>query len=343
MDPILNTLFVTQQGAYLRKDHGRVAVELPDDQTAEFPLLHIGSFVLFGRVMVSPALMRWCGENGRPVSFLGRAGRFYSRLTPPCSGNVLLRLDQFRRADDETAALPIARNIVAGKIQNSRNSIMRSRRDSDSADARDALSEAAEHLAQTLIALPAKDTLDEVRGVEGEAARAYFGVLDRMLLADRDQLRFEHRTRRPPRDPVNSVLSFLYAVLVHDCAAAAEAVGLDPQVGFLHAPRPGRPSLALDLMEELRPVLADRLALTLFNRQQLTHDDFVTREGGAVHIEDDARKTIIRAYQERKEDEITHPALERTVPLGLVPHLQARLLARTLRGDLDAYPAFVYG
>ncbi len=342
MDPVLNTLFVTQQGAYLRKDHGRVVVELPEDQKAEFPLLHIGSFVLFGRVMVSPALVRWCGENGRPISFLGRGGRFYSRLRPPCSGNVLLRLDQFRAADDEQAALPIARNIVAGKIQNSRNSIMRSRRDSDCPADREALGRAAEQLADSLMGLPARDSLDQVRGVEGEAARAYFGVLDRMLLADREHFSFERRTRRPPRDPVNSVLSFLYAVLLHDCAAAAEAVGLDPQVGFLHAPRPGRPSLALDLMEELRPVLADRLALTLFNRRQLTPDDFHWREGGAVHIQDDARKEIIKAYQTRKGAEVTHPVLERRVPLGLVPHLQARLLARTLRGDLDAYPAFIH-
>ncbi|MFO8008484.1 MAG: type I-C CRISPR-associated endonuclease Cas1c [Candidatus Brocadiia bacterium] len=343
MEPILNTLFVTTEGAYLRKEHERVVIELPDAEDVKLPLRHLGSLVLFGRAMLTPALLRWCGENGLTVTWLTRHGRFCGRLVGPQSGNVLLRLEQHRAAADSGLALSIARNIVAGKVQNTRNSILRSRRDCDDEQDRSHLQAAADHLAACLRALPGKTALDEVRGIEGEAARTYFGVLDTMIRPHAEKLSFCGRVRRPPTDPVNSLLSFLYAILVHDCAAAAEGVGLDPQVGFLHAPRPGRPALALDLMEELRPVLADRLTLTLLNRRQLKPEDFERRQGGAVHIADDARRTVLKAFQQRKQDEITHPVLDRPMPLGLVPHVQARLLARTLRGDLDAYPPFIYG
>jgi len=342
MQPLLNTLFVTTQGAYLKKDHERIAIELPEGQHKELPLLHLDSLVLFGRVMLTPALLRWCGENGRQVTFLDRHGRFYGRLVGPKSGNVLLRLDQYRLAGQPDQAVHLARNIVAGKIHNCRNSLLRSRRDSNSDQDRERLQQTADHLAASLQALPAKSDLDQVRGAEGDAARAYFGALSNMIVADREHFTFEARVRRPPTDPVNSLLSFLYAILLHDCVAAAEGVGLDPQVGYLHAPRPGRPSLALDLMEELRPVLADRLALTLINRQQVQPDDFQRREGGAVTITDKARKTILQAYQRRKKQEVQHETLRRSVQLGLVPHLQARLLARTIRRDMEQYPPFIH-
>ncbi len=342
MPSVLNTLYVTVQGAYLKKEHERVVIELPENDARRIPLLHLDSMVLFGRVMVSPALMRWCGENGCAISFLSRTGQFRARLIGPRSGNVLLRLQQFELAADPDRALPLARNMVAGKIKNARHNLLRSRRDTDIEEDRQALQAAADRLAQSLRALPRRQNLDEVRGTEGIAARQYFAALPHMIRVDREALPFQGRVRRPPTDPVNSLLSYLYAILMHDCAAAAESTGLDPQVGFLHAPRPGRPSLALDLMEELRPVLADRVALTLLNRQQLQPGDFEKREGGAVHIRDEARKTILRAYQGRKNDEVQHPVLDRKVSFGLLPHLQARLLARTIRGDLDGYPPFLY-
>ena len=304
---------------------------------AQVPLHHLGAIVCFGNVLVSPALMGRCAEDGRAVVLMSRTGRFRARVQGPCSGNILLRETQFEQAASEAARTEITRALVAGKVQNSRRLVVRAAREVDDADRQGALQQAARHLARTLDYLKSTESTDAVRGLEGDAAKTYFGVLSHMIRRQRSDFEITHRSRRPPRDPFNAVLSFLYTLLLNDCVAAAEGVGLDVQMGFLHVPRPGRPSLGLDLMEELRAPVADRLALTLVNRRQLTPGDFRACDGGAVLLNDVGRATVIEAYQQRKQDTVTHPFLDRTMEIGLIPHTQARLLARTLRGDMDAY------
>ena len=275
----------------------------------------------------------WCGWTGGDALPPGRRG--------PLRGNVLLRRAQHLALSHPEQPWRIARQFVAGKVQNSRTQILRAARDAAAPDSSHALREAAEHLASGLRRLREAKDLDVIRGEEGHAARTYFGVFEHMIRGDKCTFGFDHRTRRPPRDPVNAVLSFLYALLQAECAGAADGVGLDPQVGYLHGLRPGRPALALDVMEELRPLAADRLALTLINRRQLGADDFEWLPAGAVHLNETGRRTVIAAYQRRKEVEVSHRVLKRKVPLGLVPHVQARLLARHLRGDLRDYPPFL--
>lgn len=342
MHQLLNTLYVMTQGAYLHLDHETLKVEVEGTTQLQVPLHHLGGVVCFGDVLVSPALVHRCAEDGRSVVFLDRNGRFKARVEGPVSGNVLLRRAQHLTLTDPQKPALIARNIVAGKIQNARQVVLRGAREADTPEDTTLLDECAAILRDSLASLEVSTDLDQIRGLEGEAARTYFGVLDRMVREDREAFRLDERSRRPPLDPMNALLSFLYTLLLNDCVAAAEGVGLDPQVGFLHALRPGRPALALDLMEELRAVLADRLALTLVNRRQVARKDFETRPGGAVYLTDEGRKEVVVAYQKRKQDEVQHPVLGQKVPLGLVPHVQARLLARYLRGDLEEYPPFLY-
>jgi CRISP-associated protein Cas1 len=342
LDPILNTLYVTSEPAYLHLDHDTVRVEQNRECKLQVPLHHLGAVVCFGDVLVSPALLRRCAEDGRSLVYLDRNGEFGARMEGPTSGNVLLRRDQYAGSLDAGRTLRIARNIVAAKIQNARQVVLRAAREAQNEEDGEALSRVARDQAAIVERLPAAADLDTVRGHEGEAARLYFGAFERMLLVDREAFRMQGRSRRPPLDRMNALLSFLYTLLLHDCVAAAEGVGLDPQVGFLHVLRSGRPALALDLMEELRAVLADRLALTLINRRQVTPKDFEERPGGAVRFTDDARKTVLVAYQKRKQDEVHHEAADRKAPLGLVPHIQARLLARHLRGDMDEYAPYLY-
>lgn len=342
MQQLLNTLYITTEGAYLRVDHDTLKVEVEKETKLQVPLHHIGGVVCFGDVMISPAAMARCVEGGRFVVLLDRNGRFNARVEGPVNGNVLLRCAQHEAMKDSVRTVSIARNIVAGKIQNSRQILLRGAREADDAADGASLKATAEALGYALGRLPLCEDLDTLRGVEGESARAYFGTFDRMIKEDRPTFTMDGRNRRPPRDPMNALLSFLYALLMNDCVAAVESVGLDPQMGFLHALRPGRAALALDLMEELRSVLADRLALTLINRRQVVAKHFQARPGGAVHLEDEARKNVIVAYQKRKQEEITHPVLDQKMPLGLVPHVQARLLARVLRGDLEAYPPYLH-
>lgn len=341
MHQILNTLYVTTENAYLRLDHETVRVSVEKETKLQVPLHHLGGFVCFGDIMVSPALMRRCGEDGRSLVLLDRNGRFKARLEGPVSGNVLLRRAQHDWSNDTDKSLGIAKKIVAGKVQNSRQVLMRAAREAADADDEAALRQGAATLADALARIAHCDDIERLRGFEGESARAYFNCLDCMVLEDRESFRLDGRNRRPPLDPMNALLSFLYALLTNDCVAAAEGVGLDPQVGFLHVLRPGRPALALDLMEELRAVLADRLALTLVNRRQITAHHFDDRPGGAVHLGEEGRKTVVVAYQTRKQEEIFHPLLEQKVPLGLVPHVQARVLARVIRGDLEDYVPFL--
>ena len=339
MKRLLNTLYVTHEDAWLHKDGANVVVDAEGAELGRAPVHLLGAIVCFGRIGASPALLGFCAESGVAVSFLTPEGRFLARLEGPTGGNVLLRRAQHRTSADRTAALPVARAVVAAKVANHRQVVRRALRDHgpDPAidDAGRRLADAARH------ALDAPD-LDRVRGLEGEAGHAYFSVFDRLIRRDEPDLRFKGRSRRPPLDAPNAVLSFLYAILANDCRAAAETVGLDPQMGFLHRDRPGRASLALDLMEEFRGPLADRVVLTLLNRGQLGPSDFRFLENGSVLLADDARKTVLTAYQQRKRQEIRHPFLEETIPLGLAPQIQAQLLARHLRGDLDGYPAFVW-
>jgi len=342
MHQLLNTLYITTEGAYLHIDHDTLKVEVEKETKLQVPVHHLGGIVCFGNVMVSPAAMARCAEDGRFVVLLDRNGRFKARVEGPASGNVLLRKAQFDAMNDTQKTLCIAKNIVAGKLQNSRQIVLRGAREADDPGDAGKLAKTATAIASALSRLPQCTDIDQVRGIEGEAARAYFESFDRMIREDRESFKMNGRNRRPPLDRINALISFLYALLMNDCVAGAEGVGLDPQVGFLHAIRPGRASLALDLMEEVRSVLADRLALTLINRKQIQAKHFIDRPGGAVHLDDDGRKEVVVAYQKRKQEEITHPLLNQKIPLGLIPHIQARLLARTLRGDMKEYIPFLY-
>ena len=341
----LNTLYVTTQGSYLSKDGANVVVSVEGEERARVPVHQLGGVTSFGRVSMSPALMGSLAEAGVGVTYLSEAGRFLARVEGPVSGNVLLRRAQHRASDDPERRAALARSIVIGKAVNQRAVVRRALRDHrgtmppEAAASLDAAERRLTDIARR--ALKPGDT-DWLRGLEGEAGRVYFGAFDAMIRADDPALRFAVRSRRPPMDPVNALLSFLYALLAGDCRSALEGVGLDPQIGFLHADRPGRPSLALDLMEEFRPWFADRLALSLLNRRQLNARDFATAETGAVRLTEEGRKAVLIAYQERKRDELRHDFLGEKATVGLLWHLQARLLARHLRGDLDGYPAFVW-
>lgn len=338
---LLNVLYVQTQGAVLHVEHDTVRVELEGETRLRAPLIRLAGIVVFGRVTVTPFLIQRCAEDGRSLIWLTTTGRFSARVEGETRGNVLLRRAQHLALSDEERPRDIARQFVAAKVQNSRNLLLRGARETPEGPQAANLAQAAQRLADSLERLRSARSLDEVRGVEGDAARSYFEGFWQMVRTD-DAFSAGGRSRRPPRDRVNAMLSFLYALVRNECASALEGVGLDPQVGFLHALRPGRPSLALDLMEELRPVLADRLTLTLINRRQVQPGDFEEFPGGAVYLNDDGRRKVITAYQQRKAEEVTHRVLKQKVPLGLVPHVQARLLARHLRRELPDYPPFVY-
>jgi CRISPR-associated protein Cas1 len=292
-------------------------------------------------VLVSPFLIHRCVEDGRDLVWLSEHGRFQARVAGPTTGNVLLRRAQHTALDRTDATLQIARYIVAGKLQNARHVLMRAAREAKDESDRLALSNAAKIHAEAIQSAESVQDLEKLRGLEGYAAKAYFAVFTHMIRLHRDAFALTERSRRPPRDPINALLSFLYTLLTNECVAACEGVGLDPQIGFLHALRPGRPSLALDLMEELRAPLADRLVLTLINRGQIKPDDFMERPGGAIHLTDDARKTVLTSYQKRKQEEVPHMMTNSKAPFGLVAHVQARLLARHLRGDIPMYQPFI--
>ncbi|MFH0953236.1 MAG: type I-C CRISPR-associated endonuclease Cas1c [Verrucomicrobiota bacterium] len=342
MKKLLNTLFVTTQGAYLCHEGESVLVRVENETKLRVPIHTIGGIVCFGCVSYSPPLMGLCGERGVIISHLTERGQFLARVHGPVSGNVLLRREQYRRSESPAQAARIARSVLAGKIGNARTVLQRAARDHGEKGGGDDIERAVNRLGFLMGGLKEESPLDVLRGKEGEAANAYFGVFDHMITAQKDDFFFKTRSRRPPLDNMNALLSFLYTLLVHDASAALETVGLDPQVGFLHAERPGRPSLALDLMEEFRPFLADRLALSLVNLRQVQGSGFKTTESGAVVMDDDTRKTLLVAYQKRKQEEVLHPFIEETVPVGLLFHVQAQLLARHLRGDLDAYPPFIW-
>lgn len=338
---LLNTLYVTTPESYLHLDNDTLRIEVEHETRLRVPLHYIGAVVCFGQVKLSTPLMHHLADAGVALVLLDSHGRFKARLEGAVSGNVLLRQAQHKQVGDERFAAEMARNCIAGKIRNCRQVLLRGAREAKNEDDAAAVSRAAADLAAALRSLPTAQALDTLRGIEGEAARQYFGALNRLVRPSaRNDFQMDGRSRRPPRDRMNALLSFLYSLLMNDCRSAVEAAGLDPQIGFLHAVRPGRAAMALDLMEEFR-AFADRLALSLINREQLRREDFVNREGGAVMLEGDARKTILVAYQERKQESLTHPLLSEPVPFGLLPHIQARLIARAVRGDSDGYIPFL--
>ena len=343
MKQLLNTLYVMTQGAYLSLDHETVRVEVGGELKLQVPLHHLGSVVTMGNVMISPFFLGKCAEDGRAVVILDRNGRYKCRMVGKTSGNVLLRQVQYRAVEDGAKTTVLAATMTAGKVKNARNVLMRSAREAASPDEEARLRKSADVQADALFYLKTPRDADHVRGLEGEAAAAYFDVFTLMMKpAERDSLPMNGRNRRPPLDPINALISFLYTLLLNDCISALEGVGLDPQMGFLHVPRQGRPSLGLDLMEEFRAFVADRLAITLINRKQVTIEHFEPRPGGAVYLNYKGRKEVVAAWQKRKQEEVDHPLLAEKTSIGLLPFLQARLLARHLRGDLEAYIPYIH-
>ncbi len=338
----LNTLFVTTQGAYLAKEGETVAVRIERKVRLQIPIHTLDGIICFGNVTMSPFLMGFCADRDVTVSFLTENGRFLARVAGPVSGNVLLRREQYRMADDQETSATIARSILIGKVANSRAVLRRAIRDHGERVDRGALDDGAQRLSGILQHLRQGQELNRLRGFEGEAAQIYFSVFDHLILSNKNDFVFIRRSRRPPLDRINCLLSFVYTLLMHDVRSALESVGLDPAVGFLHRDRPGRPGLALDLMEEFRPVLADRLVLSLVNLGQITNTDFQCMESGAVLLTDKGRKTVLTAYQKRKQEKIIHPFLNEKMAIGLLCYAQALLLARYIRGDLDGYPVFCW-
>ncbi len=342
MHPLLNTLFVTTQGSYLARDGECVLVRVEQENRLRVPIHTLSGVVCFGQVSCSPPLMGLCAERDVALSFLSENGRFLARVTGAVRGNVLLRRQQYRMADNAQSAANIARCVVLAKVTNCRTVLLRGARERTDSTSAEKLSSAAIELIRLLPVIERATETESIRGLEGDAARTYFAAFDELILTSKEDFYFHERSRRPPLDNMNALLSFLYTLLSHDVAAALETVGLDPCVGFLHVDRPRRPSLALDLMEELRPVLADRLALSLINRKQVTPQGFKMSESGAVQMEDATRKEVLVAWQKRKQEEIVHPFVDEKIPFGLLPYVQALLLARHVRGDLDAYPPYFW-
>ena len=341
MKHLLNTLYITTQGAYLAREGETVLVRIEQETKLQLPIHTIGSIVCFGQVSCSPFLLGLCAERHVSISFLSANGRFMARMEGPVSGNVLLRREQYRRADNLESSAVIARAVVIAKIANCRTVLLRAVRSYPESEGVADLKATADYLNVQLQSLVEPLPLDSIRGIEGDSARNYFGVFKYLVIEQKEAFSFNRRSLRPPLDNMNAILSFLYTVLAHDVASALECSGIDPAVGFLHRDRAGRPGLALDIMEEFRPYIVDRLALTLINLKQIQASGFQQTESGAITMDDATRKTVLVEYQKRKQEEIKHPYLGEDVAIGLLPHIQAMLLSRYLRGELDNYPAFI--
>lgn len=342
MRKLLNTLYVTTPDAYLSLDGENIVVLKDDEQLLRVPLHNLEGIVSFGYTGASPALMGACAQRAISLSFCTVHNRFLAMVIGETQGNVILRRTQYRVADDEVKCLNIARNILIGKLFNSRWVLERATRDYPQRLDIDRIKKVGSFIANATKNLQEADTFGRLMGIEGEAASQYFSVFDDLILQSKDAFFFRQRSRRPPMDNTNALLSFVYTLLANEAAAATSAVGLDPFVGFLHKDRPGRRSLGLDIMEELRAPLADRFVLTLINTRQVDATGFEQKENGAVLMRDDTRKSVLSAWQTRKREQIIHPFLKEKIEWGLVPHVQALLLARFLRGDLDAYPPFLW-
>ncbi len=342
MRKLLNTMHVMTQGAYLHRDGETVAIKVGHETRLRVPVHTLEGLVCWGQVSCSPPVLALCCEKGVGISFMTEQGRFLARVQGPVSGNVLVRRQQYRMCDGGEQALPTVRMIVTAKVANSRTVLLRGARENASEQQAEQLRSAAQRLQWIGLDASRAPNIDTARGHEGVAGQEYFSAFNCMVGGDREAFSFTGRSRRPPLDRCNALLSFVYALLRHDIESALESVGLDPAVGFLHTDRPGRPSLALDMMEELRAPLADRLVLTLINRRQVQASGFIVQDGGAVLLEEATRKEVVAAWQTRKQEEILHPFLGERVTLGLVPYTQALLLSRYIRGGLDAYPAFLW-
>lgn len=342
MRKLLNTLYITSSGAYLSLDGENAVVLKSEQEVARFPLHNIENVVAFNYTGASPAFMGACAKRGIALLFMTTSGRFLARVTGKEYGNVILRKAQYRMSDNQDISRNTAAHFLTGKIYNTKWVIERATRDYPQRLDIDKLKCVSAALTRSMTALSICDNLEELRGIEGEAASQYFGVFDDLILQQKEDFYFINRSRRPTLDPVNSLLSFIYTLLAHDCASALETVGLDPYVGFLHRDRPGRISLALDLMEEIRCVYADRFVLTLINKRIICKEGFTIKENGAVIMDDNTKRAVLHAYQERKQEKIVHPFLSEKIEWGLVPYVQAMLLARFIRGDLDAYPPFLW-
>lgn len=342
MRHLLNTLFVTTENAYLSLDGENVVVNCDKQIIGRFPLHTLSGIISFSYAGASPALMGACAEREVSLAFCTPRGKFLARACGESNGNILLRRTQYRVADDPTQSCRAARGSIFGKLYNARWSIERTRRDHKLRVDDEKLQAASERLKGLLPAVSAETSMESLRGLEGTGATVYFSVLDDMILSRKKDFYFHGRSRRPPLDRMNALLSFTYTLLAHDCASALEAVGLDSYAGFLHRDRPGRASLALDLMEELRPCMADRFVLTLINNRMISGNDFEMRESGCVLMSDEARRTLLKNWQQKKQETIKHPFLGEKIPWGLVPYIQALLLSRYLRGDLDEYPPFLW-
>lgn len=338
----LNTLYITSQGAYLNKEGETVVVKVEKEVKLRIPVHTISGIVCFGNVLCSPFLLGFCAEKNVGVSFLTENGRFMARVAGPVSGNVLLRRQQYRYADQPVFSAVMAKAVLTGKLINSRSVLQRALRDhSDKIDA-PKVDLVSRRLNDILQNIHNETDVDVIRGYEGDAARNYFSVFDHLIVAQKEDFFFRERNRRPPRDNVNCLLSFIYTLVLHDIKGALESAGLDPAVGYLHRDRPGRPGLSLDMMEEFRPFIADRIVLSLINLRQVNPKGFARSEAGAVRMDDDTRKEVLVAYQKRKQDEIFHPFIEEKVSIGILYHIQALLLARFIRGDIDGYPPFIW-
>jgi len=338
----LNTLFVMTEGSYLRKDGQAVVVRVQKETRLRVPLHNLDSIVCFGRIGCSPQLMAACGQSGVTISFLTPWGGFRAAVVGFTPGNVLLRRAQYRLADDEMACCEVARTMIAAKVANCRAVLLRAARDTSDSEQAGRLRTVAKRLEYFVEELRKATKADRIRGLEGESASTYFSTFNDLIRVKESAFEFNGRNKRPPTDNVNALMSFLYSMLCHDLRSACEATGLDAAVGFLHQDRPGRPGMALDLVEEFRPFIADRLVFSLINRRQLVAKDFERGPAGAVMMTEKARKTVLAAYQKRKQDTIVHPYLDEKTTVGLLPHLQARLCARFIRGDLDGYPPFIW-
>ncbi|KDR96748.1 CRISP-associated protein Cas1 [Peptoclostridium litorale DSM 5388] len=341
MKKLLNVLYVTTPDSYLSRDGENVVIKVKNLEKFRMPIHNLEGIICFGYTGASPSLMALCAERNVGLSFLSENGHFYARVTGKTTGNVILRREQYRQADNLEKALDVARNCITAKIGNSRTVLKRSIRDHSSSLDSDKLKRVCEGLTYKIDRIERCSGLDELRGVEGDAAREYYSAFDELILCQKEAFYMKERTRRPPMDNMNALLSFLYTILAHDVQSAIESVGLDPYVGFLHRDRPGRAGLALDIMEELRPYLADRVALTLINRRQITEKGFVKKESGGIIMDKDTRKQVLLTWQKRKQDKIMHPFLGEKIQVGLLPYAQALLMARFLRGDLDGYPPFL--
>lgn len=341
MKKLLNTLYVLTPESYLFCRNENICIRIGEHEKLCVPALTIDSIVCFGKMTVSTPLLQYCAEHGISVTFVSESGRFMGRFYGPVSGNVLLRKRQYASLNEDAFCEQLVRSILLAKLRNSKLVLMRAARSAKTEAAGQALTEGVAQLGQAVESLLLCQDIDSMRGIEGAAATAYFSRFDNMLLGNPGGFRFEIRSRRPPRNEVNAALSFTYMLLTSQIQSAMETVGLDPAAGYLHTLRPGRPSFALDLIEELRAPLCDRFVISLFNKGQLSASDFDKNEE-AVYLNEHGRRTLLSSWQRRKQEEITHPFLGEKVQIGMIPYVQAMLFARVLRGDLDAYPPFAW-